>query len=98
MPRKPFPVAELLLQNGADIPTEPSPFPLSDSAKMYLEFKNDQRLGKTNASAGKEANGDNLGPLPNMMVRAPPLIDTNAGSTRRTDEVSSPSVRIRRLL
>lgn len=98
MPRKPFPVAELLLQNGADIPTEPSPFPLSDSAKMYLEFKNDQRLGKTNASAGKEANGDNLGPLPNMMVRAPPLIDTNAGSTRRADEISSPTVRIRRLL
>ncbi|CAK4029337.1 ribosylation factor GTPase-activating cnt6 [Lecanosticta acicola] len=68
MPRKPFPVAELLLQNGADIPTEPSPFPLSDSARMYLEFKNDQKLGKTTTSAGKDANGDNLGPLPNMVA------------------------------
>jgi Arf-GAP/SH3 domain/ANK repeat/PH domain-containing protein len=65
MPRKPFPVAELLLQNGADLPTEPSPFPLSDAAKMYLELKNDLRLGRTQASAGKEANGDNLSPLPN---------------------------------
>ncbi|KAK4499983.1 hypothetical protein PRZ48_008169 [Zasmidium cellare] len=71
MPRKPFPVAELLLQNGAEIPTEPSPFPLSDAAKMYLEFKNDLRLGKTAASAGKEANGDNLSPLP---VGNPPIV------------------------
>lgn len=72
MPRKPFPVAELLLQNGADIPTEPSPFPLSDAARMYLELKNDLRMGKSPTSAGRESNGDNLSPLPNSMAGTSP--------------------------
>ncbi|CAK1368113.1 putative ribosylation factor GTPase-activating protein cnt6 [Cercospora beticola] len=72
LPRKPFPVAELLLQNGADIPTEPSPFPLSDHARMYLELKREQRLGKTETSAGMEANGDNLAPLPNSGMGSSP--------------------------
>ncbi|PSK43711.1 hypothetical protein B9Z65_7225 [Elsinoe australis] len=44
--RKPFPVAELLLQNGADIPTAPSPFPLSPAARQYLEFKAELRNGR----------------------------------------------------
>lgn len=44
--RKAFPVAELLLQNGADLPVLPAPFPLSHSARTYLEFKSDQRSGK----------------------------------------------------
>ncbi|KAF2725506.1 ArfGap-domain-containing protein [Polychaeton citri CBS 116435] len=45
-PRKPFAVAELLLQNGAEIPTESAPIPLSQQAKSYLEVKTDQRIGK----------------------------------------------------
>ena len=45
--RKPFAVAEMLLQNGAEVPAEQSPFPLSEAAKQYLEFKNDQKLGRT---------------------------------------------------
>ncbi|KAG8623987.1 hypothetical protein KVT40_008963 [Elsinoe batatas] len=44
--RKPFPVAELLLQNGADIPTAPSPFPLSPAARQYLDYKAELRNGK----------------------------------------------------
>ncbi|KAF2212661.1 hypothetical protein CERZMDRAFT_40421 [Cercospora zeae-maydis SCOH1-5] len=72
LPRKPFPVAELLLQNGADIPSEASPFPLSDHSRMYLELKREQRLGKTESSAGKEANGDNLAPLPNSTLSSSP--------------------------
>ena len=72
LPRKPFPLAEMLLQNGADIPVEPSPFPLSDHAKMYLELKKEQRMGKTEASAGMEANGDNLSPLPNSAMGTTP--------------------------
>ncbi|EME39612.1 hypothetical protein DOTSEDRAFT_75306 [Dothistroma septosporum NZE10] len=65
MPRKPFPVAEVLLQNGADVP-EPasSPLPLSDGAKMYLEFKNDLKNGISRSSAGRDANGDTLTALP----------------------------------
>lgn len=38
---------------------------------MYLEMKNDLRLGKTSASAGKEANGDNLSPLPGSIGTGP---------------------------
>ncbi|KAF2759306.1 ArfGap-domain-containing protein [Pseudovirgaria hyperparasitica] len=43
--RKLFTVAELLLQNGFEIPVEDSPFPLSPSAKLYLEQKKGQRSG-----------------------------------------------------
>ncbi|KAI5358504.1 Putative Arf GTPase activating protein [Septoria linicola] len=80
LPRKPFPLAELILQNGADIPSEPSPFPLSDHAKMYLELKREQRMGKTESSAGMEANGDNLTPLPNS------ALGTSPGSLSRDRE------------
>ncbi|KAL7774944.1 hypothetical protein CFE70_005859 [Pyrenophora teres f. teres 0-1] len=45
-PRHPFPLAELLLQNGADLPVLPAPIPLSHSARLYLDFKADQRAGK----------------------------------------------------
>ncbi|GAB7366332.1 hypothetical protein MBLNU230_g8132t1 [Neophaeotheca triangularis] len=64
--RKPFAVAELLLQNGADIPTQPAPFPLSESARMYIEFKNEQRLGKNAVSGPKDTNGDQLTVLPTI--------------------------------
>lgn len=64
--RKPFAVAELLIQNGAEIPTEPSPFPLSEAAKQYIEYKTDQKLGKTGYAA-KDANGDQLSALPSSL-------------------------------
>ncbi|EOA81069.1 uncharacterized protein SETTUDRAFT_144329 [Exserohilum turcica Et28A] len=44
--RKAFPVAELLLQNGAELPLTAAPIPLSLSARSYLDFKADQRAGK----------------------------------------------------
>ena len=44
-----FPVAELLTQNGASIPTTPPAFPLSSNAQLYI----DQKSGK-----------DTLGDLP----------------------------------
>ncbi|KAF2749652.1 centaurin-beta-2 [Sporormia fimetaria CBS 119925] len=44
--RKAFGVAELLLQNGAEVPTKPAPIPLSASARMYLEVKANLRAGK----------------------------------------------------
>jgi len=43
--RKSFPIAELLLQNGADLPNQLPPIQLSASAKVYLDFKRDQKLG-----------------------------------------------------
>ncbi|PNS20553.1 hypothetical protein CAC42_6003 [Sphaceloma murrayae] len=45
-PRKPFPIAELLLQNGADIPSSPAPFPLSPAARSYLDYKAELRNGR----------------------------------------------------
>lgn len=70
-PNKPFAIAELLLQNGADIPTEPAPFPLSLAAKQYLDFKNDQRLGRlapyhNRNGATQDSNGDQLSALPSI--------------------------------
>lgn len=53
MRRTLFPVAELLIQNGADIPIiSSSPIPLSRSAQMYIEIKTDQRLGRHFTSQG----------------------------------------------
>ena len=45
-PRKSFAIAELLLQNGAELPTQSAPFPLSKNGSQFLEFKKQQRLGR----------------------------------------------------
>ncbi|KAJ9668809.1 hypothetical protein H2201_001055 [Coniosporium apollinis] len=52
---KPFAVAEMLLQNGADIPASPAPIALSPAAKLYLEQKTEQRSGKRFSAAGGTA-------------------------------------------
>nr|POE51587.1 putative ribosylation factor gtpase-activating protein cnt6 [Quercus suber] len=65
--RKPFAVAELLLQNGANIPTEQAPIPLSSAAKLYLDFKNEQRLGKP-APSTTDSGGDTLSALPTIAL------------------------------
>ncbi|KAH0543490.1 hypothetical protein FGG08_002158 [Glutinoglossum americanum] len=49
-----FPIAELLVQNGAEIPATMPAFPLSPSAKLYIE----QKAGRANTS------GDTVGALP----------------------------------
>lgn len=50
----PFPIAELLIQNGAEIPSMMPGFPLSRSATLYI----DQKTGKVGP------NGDTVGALP----------------------------------
>lgn len=60
---KAFPIAELLVQNGAEIPTEPAPIPLSSSAQLYIE----QRTARANNTT--TAGNDTLGPLPNVSGR-----------------------------
>ncbi|KAI5260825.1 ArfGap-domain-containing protein [Aureobasidium subglaciale] len=62
--RKPFPVAELLLQNGAEIPTQPAPIPLSRAAQQYIEFKIDQKTGRHLGLGAKDSAGDVLSALP----------------------------------
>lgn len=44
--RKAFPIAELLMQNGAEIPNQQAPIPLSRSALLYVEFKRAQKAGR----------------------------------------------------
>ncbi|KAI9724386.1 MAG: hypothetical protein M1812_000454 [Candelaria pacifica] len=55
-----FPVAELLVQNGAEIPTTLPAFPLSQAAKLYVEQKT---AASGNISTGF---GDVLGALPTI--------------------------------
>ncbi|KAF1965744.1 centaurin-beta-2 [Bimuria novae-zelandiae CBS 107.79] len=69
--RKSFPVAELLLQNGAELPTQPAPIPLSSSAKLYLEHKADQRAGRRPAAMTANqpnTSGDILTALPSIVA------------------------------
>ncbi|KAK3943634.1 hypothetical protein QBC46DRAFT_418850 [Diplogelasinospora grovesii] len=52
---KPFPVAELLIQNGAEIPNSLPAFPLSRAAQSYLELKRGRRAaieGSSSSSGG----------------------------------------------
>ncbi|KAI1640437.1 hypothetical protein F4809DRAFT_663978 [Biscogniauxia mediterranea] len=49
----PFPIAEMLVQNGAEIPTTPPAFPLSHSAQLYV----DQKRGR---NAAIEASGSSM--------------------------------------
>lgn len=53
---KAFPVAELLVQNGAEIPSQPPAIPLSPAAQLYIEQRASRAIPPT----------DTLGPLPNM--------------------------------
>jgi Arf-GAP/SH3 domain/ANK repeat/PH domain-containing protein len=63
--RKPFPLAELLLQNGSELPVQPAPIPLSASARAYLDHKAEQKAGKrTPAGNPPNPGGDTLTALP----------------------------------
>ena len=53
---KTFPIAELLLQNGAEIPAELPAIPISEAAQGYLDQRNSRLLPNT----------DTLGPLPSV--------------------------------
>ncbi|PVI00239.1 ArfGap-domain-containing protein [Periconia macrospinosa] len=70
--RKAFPIAELLLQNGADLPTQPAPIPLSASARMYLDHKADQKSGtkRTTMLGSNQPNprDDTLTALPQIVA------------------------------
>jgi Arf-GAP/SH3 domain/ANK repeat/PH domain-containing protein len=71
---KAFPIAELLIQNGAEVPVQLPAIPLSAAARLYIEQRTARTSGIGSGAMGNGA-GDTLGPLP-MMTRG----GTSAGS------------------
>jgi len=63
----PFPVAELLMQNGAELPSAPPAFPLSRAAQAYLELKRGRRA--VAESSGNSYEG--VGSLPANSTLSP---------------------------
>ncbi|KAL4919390.1 hypothetical protein BDW62DRAFT_45073 [Aspergillus aurantiobrunneus] len=74
----PFPVAELLVQNGAEIPSQPPPIPLSPAAQLYLNQRT-TRLSAFSHPAPAAAAADTLGSLPT--IRGPGESSEQAPST-----------------
>lgn len=64
---KPFPIAEMLLQNGAEVPNTMPAFPLSRSAQLYIE----QKRGRTAAidAPGTTLPSSTLSPSPSERMR-----------------------------
>nr|KMM69734.1 centaurin-beta-2 [Coccidioides posadasii RMSCC 3488] len=60
----PFPIAELLVQNGADIPAEMPAIPLSPAAQLYVNQRTGRALGSGNPTASP--GGDTLSALPTI--------------------------------
>lgn len=66
----PFPVAELLVQNGAEIPPQPPSIPLSPAAQLYISQRTARSSGfsapPAGPIAGKPVASDGLGSLPTI--------------------------------
>ncbi|KAJ5291110.1 hypothetical protein N7478_000361 [Penicillium angulare] len=66
----PFPVAELLVQNGTEIPPQPPSIPLSPAAQLYLSQRTARNTAFSSpappAFSGKAAPSDTLGSLPTI--------------------------------
>lgn len=61
----PFPVAEMLVQNGAEIPAGLPAFPLSHSAQQYLDNKRGRSTAASlSTPSNPSANFDSVGSLP----------------------------------
>ncbi|KAH3137708.1 hypothetical protein KXW80_002655 [Aspergillus fumigatus] len=58
----PFPIAELLVQNGAEIPSQPPPIPLSPAAQLYLS----QRTTRYVTPMAGSSTADTVGSLPSI--------------------------------
>lgn len=65
----PFPIAELLVQNGAEIPSHPPPIPLTAAAQLYLSQRTARVAGlgsPPSTLASAKGTTDTLGTLPNI--------------------------------
>ncbi|RHZ58503.1 hypothetical protein CDV55_105309 [Aspergillus turcosus] len=59
----PFPIAELLVQNGAEIPSQPPPIPLSPAAQLYLSQRTARYVAAPMAGT---SSADTVGSLPSI--------------------------------
>ena len=73
---KAFPVAELLVQNGAEIPSDAAPIPLSSTSQLYIE----QRTARAANAVG---GNDTLGPLPNVSGKGIAPVDPSGRLHKR---------------
>lgn len=66
----PFPIAELLVQNGAEIPPQPPSIPLSAAAQLYISQRTTRTSGFSASGvgplSGKGVVSDGLGSLPTI--------------------------------
>lgn len=75
----PFPIAELLVQNGAEIPPQPPSIPLSPAAQLYISQRTARASAFSAPVAGpKPAVSDGLGSLPTIRGSSR---DSSSGST-----------------
>lgn len=78
----PFPVAEMLLQNGAELPQGMPAFPLSRSAQAYLE----QKRGRSNAASLSTAS-NNLDSIGSLHSSVNPLVAKEKSEREREGRI-----------
>lgn len=78
---KAFPIAELLVQNGAEVPTQMPAIPLSAAAQLYIEQRTSSRFAITSPGSG-----DTLAALPTIRGASG---NTLAGLVERDNSRSS---------
>ncbi|WEW60102.1 hypothetical protein PRK78_005587 [Emydomyces testavorans] len=62
----PFAIAELLVQNGAEIPSEMPLIPLSPAAQLYVNQRTGRVIGSAVTTSTTGSGGDTLGALPTI--------------------------------
>lgn len=81
----PFPIAELLVQNGAEIPPQPPSIPLSPAAQLYISQRTSRTSGLSAPVAGpiprKPAVSDGLGSLPTIRASGNDIPSSSAAQS-----------------
>ncbi|GLI80491.1 hypothetical protein PoHVEF18_008846 [Penicillium ochrochloron] len=83
----PFPIAELLVQNGAEIPPAPPSIPLSPAAQLYISQRTARSSAFSAPGSGKPAVSDTLGSLPTIRASSKdgPVSSASQSSTSSLD-------------
>ncbi|KAE8349263.1 hypothetical protein BDV28DRAFT_141583 [Aspergillus coremiiformis] len=84
----PFPIAELLVQNGAEIPSQPPPIPLSPAAQLYLSQRTARApaFGTSATPVSGKSTVDGLGTLPSIRGSDNPVSSSHGPSSLDSKE------------